>query len=149
VSLEFISGIRTVQAFAAQDLERSRFCDATEASNQSRRIQASIEPVSEGVYHNVHCMLIHGVLIPNGQLQSAELLTFLFYCVSCHLASARWSRVKISTFQGPLSSIKELLRTDNKTYLQNGLVQFSGLQRAIEFVAVDFGYDASTLLTFR
>jgi len=61
-------------------------------------------------------------------------------------ASARWSRVKISTFQGPLSSIKELLRTDNKTYLQNGLVQFSGLQRAIEFVAVDFGYDASTLV---
>jgi len=45
-----------------------------------------------------------------------------------------------------LSIIKELLRTDNKTYLQDGNVQFSRLQRAIEFVDVDFGYDASELV---
>jgi len=75
-------------------------------------------------------------------LQSAELLTFLFVLLRIMpLASARWSQSKDQHFSG-LSSIKELLRTDNKTYLQNGLVQFSGLQRAIEFVAVDFGYDA-------
>jgi len=154
VSLEFISGIRTVQ-FAAQDFERSRFCDAIwilQASNQSRRIQASIEPVSEGVATIMFIgMLILAFGVPNGQLQSAELLTFLFVLRIMPIRrQLDGVRVKISTFQGPLSSIKELLRTDNKTYLQNGLVQFSGLQRAIEFVAVDFGYDVLWCwITFR
>ena len=50
---------------------------------------------------------------------------------------------EFSSFEGSLSNIKELLRTDNKPYLQDGLVQFSKLQRTIEFVDVDFGYDAN------
>jgi len=105
VSLEF-NGIRTVQAFA-QDFERSRF-DANlkllQASNQSRRIQASIEPVSEGVATIMFIgmlILAFGVLIPNGQLQSAELLTFLFVLLRIMpLASARWSQSKDQHFSG-------------------------------------------------
>jgi subfamily B ATP-binding cassette protein MsbA len=150
VSLEFINGIRTVQAFAAQDFERRRFNDANlnllEACEQSRRIQALVEPLSEGVGAVIFIgMLIAAftVLIPNGQLESASLLTYLF--VLLRLMPIRrqldGARVKLNTFQGPLSSVKELLRTNNKPYLQDGKVQFSGLQRAIEFVSVDFGYD--------
>lgn len=155
ISLEFINGIRTVQAFAAQDFERKRFYDANsnllQASNKSRSAQALVEPLSEGVATAMlmgMLIMAFGVLIPNGQLQSAELLTFLF--VLMRLMPIRrqldGARVKISTFQGPLSNIKELLRTDDKTYLRNGKVQFSGLKRAIEFVSVDFGYDASNLV---
>ena len=56
------------------------------------------------------------------------------------------ARAQLSNFQGSLSNIKELLRTDNKTYLQDGLAQFSGLNKAIEFVSVDFGYDPDELV---
>ncbi len=151
VSMEFINGIRTVQAFAAQDFERRRFYDANlkllQAANKSRSAQAIVEPLSEGVATIMlmgMLILAFGVLIPNGQLQSASLLTFLFVLLRMMPIRRQLdgARVKISNFQGPLSNIKELLRTDNKTYLRDGKVQFSGLKRAIDFVSVDFGYNA-------
>jgi ATP-binding cassette, subfamily B, bacterial MsbA len=45
--------------------------------------------------------------------------------------------------QGSTDNIKELLRTDNKKYFQNGRTEFFGLKRSIDLVAVDFGYEAS------
>ncbi len=56
------------------------------------------------------------------------------------------ARVQINNFQGSLSNVRELLRTDNKTYFQDGKVQFSELKRAIDLVAVDFGYDPKELV---
>lgn len=155
VSLEFISGIRTVQAFAAQDFERRRYHAANsqllQTSNKSKTAQALVEPLSEGMATIMlvgMLIMAFAVLIPNGQLQAASLLTFLF--VLLRLMPIRrqldGARVKLSSFQGPLSSIKELLRTDDKPYIQDGKVQFCGLQRAIELVSVDFGYDTSNLV---
>jgi ATP-binding cassette, subfamily B, bacterial MsbA len=152
VTLEYINGIRTVQAFAAYNFERKRFYAANhhllQASNQSRRIQAAVEPLSEGVATTVFIgmiVLTFTVLIPNGQLQSAAFLTFLF--VILRLMPIRRqldvARVKLNTFEGSLSCIRELLRVNDKPYLKDGKVNFSGLQRAVEFVAVDFGYDSS------
>lgn len=152
ISLELINGIRTVQAFSAQEFERKRFDSANfqllQASNNSRKIQALVEPLSEGVATAIlMAMLIvaFNFLIPNGQLHTASLLTFLF--VLLRLMPIRrqldGARVKLGNFQGPVRNIRELLRTDDKTYIQNGVVQFSGLQRAIELVSVDFGYDDS------
>jgi subfamily B ATP-binding cassette protein MsbA len=150
VSLEYINGIRTVHAFAAQAFERKRFNGASlqllQASTKSRAAQALIEPISEGVATTILVgilFLAFVVLIPEQQLHTAQLLTFLFVLmrvmpVRRQLDSAR---AKLSNFQGSLSNVRELLRTDNKTYLKNGKVQFSGLRQAIEFVAVDFGYE--------
>jgi subfamily B ATP-binding cassette protein MsbA len=155
LSLEFINGIRTVQAFAAQDFERRRFYEASEqllkAAIKSVSAMALVEPISEGASTTVlvgMLILAFAILIPNGQLQSASLLTFLFVLLRVgpvvrHLDGAR---AQLSNFQGALSNVKELLRTDNKTYLQDGKVQFSGLKQAIEFVSVDFGYDPADLV---
>jgi subfamily B ATP-binding cassette protein MsbA len=152
VSLEFISGIRTVQAFAAQVFERKRFYDASEqllrAATKSVSTIALIEPLSEGVSTTMligMLILAFVILIQNGYLQPASLLTFLFVLLRTApiVRHINAFRAQLSSFQGSLSNIKELLRTDNKPYLQDGKVQFSGLQRAIEFVDVDFGYDPS------
>jgi len=152
VSLEFINGIRTVQAFAAQDFERERFYRANsrllKSLNKSKSAQALIEPLTEGGTTTLligMLVLAFAVLIPNGQLQPATLLTFIFVLVRLMplVRQVNGTRAKVSTFQGALSNIKELLRTDDKPYLPHGKVQFSGLKRAIEFVSVDFGYDPS------
>jgi len=87
-----------------------------QASNQSRRIQASIEPVSEGVatIMFIGMLILAFVLIPNGQLQSAELLTFLFVLLRIMpIRQLDGVRVKIST-QGPLSSIKSFCELTTK-----------------------------------
>ncbi len=152
VSLEFIHGIRTVQAFAAQDFERRRFGQANsnllQAATKSRSAQALVEPITEGVTTTMligMLILAFAVLIPNRQLQSASLLTFLFVLLRLMplVRQINGARAKLSTFQGSLSNIKALLRTDNKVYLENGKVRFSGLERGIEFVSVDFGYSPS------
>ncbi|MBF2007215.1 heterocyst formation ABC transporter subunit HepA [Chlorogloeopsis fritschii PCC 9212] len=155
ISLEFINGIRTIKSFAAQDFERRRFYDASakllNAATKSVSAMALIEPLSEGASIILlvgMLVLAFAFLIQNGLLESASLLTFLFVLLraSPNVRAIDAARAQFNNYQGALSNIKELLRTDNKIYLQNGKVQFSGLKRAIEFIAVDFGYDPNDLV---
>ncbi len=155
VALEFINGIRTVQAFAAQDFERKRFYAANlqllKTSNQSRAAQALVEPLTEGgatILLVGMLILAFAVLIPNGQLQSASLLTFLFVLMRLMplVRQVNGARSKVSTFQGPLNNVKALLKTGNKPYIRDGKKQFSGLKHGIEFVSVDFSYDTTELV---
>lgn len=155
VSMEFINGIRTTQASAAQEFERQRFDNANfeflKAATKSVAIVALTEPLSEGVATTILVMMIiiaFATLIPNGYLQPASLLTFLFvlFRIMPIRRQLDGARVQLSNFQGSLSNIKELLRTDDKSFFQDGKAQFSGLNRAIEFVSVDFGYKASELV---
>lgn len=155
VVLEFINGVRTVQAFAAQNFERKRFETANlnllEATKKSVSATAVIEPLSEGVATTIlvgMMILAFATLIPSGQLKPAGLLTFLFvlFRLMPNMRQVDSARVQINNFQGSLSNVRELLRTDNKTYFQDGKVQFSELKRAIDLVAVDFGYDPKELV---
>jgi subfamily B ATP-binding cassette protein MsbA len=110
-----------------------------------------IEPLSEGAAVTLLVgllILAFAMMTQNGQLQSAQLLTFLFvlFRSTPTLRQLDGARAQFSNFQGSLNNIKELLRTDDKTYLHDGTVQFSGLKQAIEFVSVDFGYDPAELV---
>jgi subfamily B ATP-binding cassette protein MsbA len=155
VSLEFVNGIRTIQASVAQEFERQRFDKANfnflKAATKAVSIIALTEPLSEGVATTILVLMLilaFATLIPNGYLQPASLLTFLFvlFRVMPIRRQIDGARVQLSSFQGSLSNIKELLRTDDKSYFQNGKTPFTGLKRAIEFVSVDFGYDPSELV---
>ncbi len=155
VSMEFIGGIRTVQAFATQDFERRRFYKATanllSAHTKSTAASSLVQPISEGVSTTILLIMLIvaiTIFVRNGNLEIASLLTFLFVLLRMApvVAQLNGSWSQINSFQGALKNVKELLRTDDKTYLQNGKVPFSGLKRAIEFVSVDFSYDASNLV---
>ncbi|HBL12051.1 MAG TPA: ABC transporter ATP-binding protein [Cyanobacteria bacterium UBA11162] len=155
VALELISGIRTVQAFAAQNFERQRFYKASshllDTEDRSRKLQALIEPLTEGMATAILVgMLLFAFarLIPSGQMQAASLLTFLFvlFRLMPLIRQLNGLRSKLNNFQGSIANIKELLRTDNKPYLTNGTIEFTGLKNGIEFRAVDFGYDSNNLI---
>jgi len=155
VTLEFINGIRTVQAFATQDFERKRFYDASsqlkKAAIKAIAVSTSIEPLAEGGATTIlvgMLILAFTTLIPSGNLKAAALLTFLFvlFRLMPIIRQLNGLRASLSSFHGPLANIKDLLRTDNKTYFQNGKIKFSRLERSIEFRSVDFGYEASELV---
>ena len=155
VSMEFISGIRTVQAFATQDFERQRFYNAAaevmSANTKSVAASSLVQPVTEGVSTTILLILLIVAItffVANGNLQIDSLLTFLFVLLRLAPVVSQMNGIwsQLNSFQGPMSNVKELLRTEDKTYLQNGKVTFPGLKRAIEFVSVDFGYDASDLV---
>jgi subfamily B ATP-binding cassette protein MsbA len=150
VSLEFINGIRTVQAFAAQDYERRRFYDASEqllqAATKSVTAISLVGPLTEGA----SVTLLIGILLlafmtltPSGQLQSAALLGFLFVLFRSTplLRQLNNARGQLSSFQGSLNHVKDLLRTDDKLYIQNGKIAFRELTDAIELCSINFNYN--------
>jgi len=154
-AIEFISGIRTIQSFATQDFERKRYYKASEdfvgASVRIIRLWAMVKPLAEGIATTILIGMIlvafTGVLT-NGPLKVASLLTFLFILVRLVpiIQDVNGTRAVLSSLHGSAENIKELLRTDNKTYFQNGTTEFAGLKNSIEFVDVEFGYDPKDLV---
>ena len=150
ISLEFINGIRTVQASATQDYERKRFYQSSQAmletSMKAATHTALVRPVAEGLATTVLISMIIvaiTIFVANGTLQTASLLTFLFILFRLVPAvhELNGNRAQLSGYGGTIANITDVLRNDNKPYLQDGTHQFAGLKTAIEFVAVDFGYE--------
>lgn len=152
---EFINGIRTVKTFSAQDYERKRHHRANqllvEKMTAAAKQESFIRPLAEGAATTILIFMIivsMAIFVSNEVLQVASLLTFLF--VLFRLVPALQQLVSVfsglNRFQGPIESIQELLRTDNKPYLPDGSRSFPGLKHAIEFVDMDFGYDDDSLV---
>ncbi len=150
ISLEFISGIRTVQASATQDYERKRFYDSSQAmlktSMKAATRSALVRPVAEGLATTVLISMIIvaiTIFVANGTLQTASLLTFLFILFRLVPAvhELNGNRAQLSSYGGTIANLTDVLRSDNKPYLLEGTQPFAGLKTAIEFVAVEFGYD--------
>jgi len=154
-AVEFINGIRTIQAFAAQEFERKRFYESSsrvaESTIKITRLMSSVRPLSESISTAILVSLIilafNGILIGKS-LPVASLLTFFFvlFRLVPTLQDVNGTRVVMSGLQGAAVNVKELLRTDNKEYFPNGHLEFSGLKRAIKLVSVDFGYEPQNLV---
>jgi ATP-binding cassette, subfamily B, bacterial MsbA len=150
-SIEFINGIRTVHAFGTQDFERQRFYKASEnVFNASVKVALAwtlVKPVAEAIATTV---LVSLIIISFTQLTLpvASLLTFFFVLLRAvpSIQDMNGTFAFLSTLKGSVENIKELLRTDNKTYFKNGDITFSSLQRAIDLISVDFGYDPNDLV---
>lgn len=155
IFLEFINGVRTVHAFAAHRFERKRFDksnqDLFEASTKTVSIMSLAGPLVEGVASTVIIVMIVLaviVLVPAGKLQLASLLTFLFvlFRVMPLVKILNASAAGIKNFHGSFEKISQVLRVDDKPYIQNGYLEFPGLEQAIVFNSVDFGYEPSSLV---
>jgi ATP-binding cassette, subfamily B, bacterial MsbA len=152
IAVELINGIRTINAFATQDFERRRFYAASEnvtaKTLKTSILKEQVEPFGEAAATSVLIGMIvvaFVTLIPSGKLQVSALLTFLFvlFRLVPIIRQVNGARAQLSYYEAPLYAVQELLRTDNKPYLENGTRPFQGLQRSIEFIAVDFGYFAT------
>lgn len=154
-AVEFINGIRTVQAFATQDFERRRYykasSDFVSASVKIVSIWTVVKPLAEVVSTVIligMILLAFTGLVTNGSLQVASLLTFFFvlFRLVPMMQDINGGRAALSSLQGSAENIKQLLRTDNKRFFQNGTIEFASLKHSISFLAVDFGYDANNLV---
>ncbi len=155
ISLEFINGVRTVKAFAAQQFERGRFDrsnqDFFDTSVNTVSLMALAGPLVEGIASTIIIIMVIlavTLLVPAGKLQLASLLTFLFilFRILPLIKSLNSSMAGIRNFHGSFEKISQILRTDDKPYLKNGYLKFSGLKHSIVFDSMDFGYESSTLV---
>ena len=154
-AIEFINGIRTIQAFATQDFERKRYYKASSelihASTELSRSWIGIKPFSEGLASTILVGIIilsFAGILKGATLNLASLLTFFFILLRLVpiLQDVNGTRAFLATMQGATDNIKELLRNDNKNYFKNGDIEFPGLKRSIDFGSVDFGYDETSLV---
>ena len=154
-AMEFINGIRTVQAFATQDFERKRFYQATwnlvSTSDKVVKLSAMVKPLAEGLATTLLVSMIiiaFTLFVAKGTLPVGSLLTFFFvlFRLVPILQDINGVRAHLASLQGAVENIKELLRTDNKKYFKNGKTEFLGLNRSIDLVSVDFAYDTSNLI---
>jgi ATP-binding cassette, subfamily B, bacterial MsbA len=149
--LEFINGIRTVQAFGTQDLERERFykssANVVQASQKTIAAWAVVRPLAEGFGTTVLISLII-TSFTTFTLEAAPLLTFFFVLVRAvpGLQDINGTVAFISTLKGSAENIQEVLRTDNKEYFQDGETYFPGLRHSIDLRSVDFGYKGNELV---
>ncbi|WP_341525852.1 heterocyst formation ABC transporter subunit HepA [Nostoc sp. UHCC 0302] len=151
-AIEFINGIRTVHASGTQEFERERYYKASDrvvtSSTKVILIWTMVRPIAEGIATTVlvgMIILAFTNFVINGTLQVASLLTFFFvlFRLVPFVQDINGTRAFLSTLQGSVDNIKNLLRTDDKIYFHNGTVQFQNLKRSIDLVSVDFGYDAN------
>ncbi|MCJ8283721.1 MAG: ABC transporter ATP-binding protein/permease [Rivularia sp. ALOHA_DT_140] len=152
---EFIGGIRTVQAFWTQEFERKRFYRVakkfTSAWLKASTISGILQPLIEALATTILVAMILvavSTLISSGILNVVSLLAFLFALfrllpIIAHMNSS-WGLIAMNS--GALGAVEEILRTDNKDYLLNGIKEFPGLKQTIELVNVDFGYEKNQIV---
>lgn len=149
-ALSFINGIRTVHASGTQQLERQRYYAAARKIHDSQiaviKFSALVKPLIEGLGVTLLVGMVivsYSLLISTGRLKAAELLTFLFVLIRTTplVSSLNGTRVGFISSQGALNAVSELLNREDKPYFKDGQRNFEGLQRSIDFVAVDFAYN--------
>ena len=150
VAIQFINGIRTVKGSATEEFERKRFYqssdDVIKAEDKVAFISALVQPLAEGAASTILIFMVilaFNLFISKGNLQTSSLLTFMFvlFRMMPLVSQVNGARENLSRFQGSINNIKDLLKTDDKTYLNNGNLKFSGLKSKISLLSVDFAYE--------
>lgn len=149
IAIEFINGIRTVHASGTQELERQRYYKASNqivsSSTKVILIWTLVKPIAESAATTVligMIILAFSSFVVNGTLQVSSLLTFFFvlFRLVPFIQDINGTRAFLNTLQGSADNIKNLLKREDKTYFQNGTIEFTGLKRSIDLVSVNFGY---------
>ncbi len=148
---EFINGIRTVHASGTQDFERQRFYGVSgqllNASIKVAKAWTLVKPIASAIATTA----IIGLIILSFTvftLPVASLLTFFFVLMRVvpSIQDINGTVAFLSTLNGSLDNVKQLLESDNQGYFQNGSAEFTNLNRSIDVVSVDFGYEPSNLV---
>jgi len=152
---ELIDGIRTVTLYNQQPYEYERLETATEKlatkTLDTAKRSLLVRPMSQGIVSTVLMVILFlavWLYVLPGKLDIAFLLTFLFAlfrmmpCVdNLNNQRGEWARSRAG-----LENIADLLRRDDKPYLDEGTRSAPPLQDAIVFDDVDFAYEPGALV---
>jgi subfamily B ATP-binding cassette protein MsbA len=133
--LELIEGIRTIHAFSTQEFERKRYYQASEKIVNTWKsvywISLIVKPLAESISTLILISMII-VALTTGLMKVSALLTFFFVLFRIIPMTQDLNGVVafLSTQAGAVENIKELLKTDDKIYFQNGALRFPGFKRS-------------------
>lgn len=155
ISIQFINGIRTIKGSATENFERRRFSEASndviKTEDRVASISSLVYPLADAIASTILILMVviaFNLFISQDNLQTSSLLTFMFvlFRMMPLVAQVNSMRENFSRFQGSIDNIKQLLRSEDKPYLKNGVLKFKGLEQEISFVSVDFSYETNNLV---
>ena len=154
-AIQFINGIRTVKGSATEDFERKRFyrtsTEVLKAEDRVAFISSLVKPLADSLASTILIGMVivaFHFFISRGDLQTSSLLAFMFvlFRMMPLVSEVNGARENFSRFQGSVNDIQELLRSDDKPYLNNGNLKFKGLKQEISFSGVNFAYEPNNLI---
>ncbi|NJK35656.1 MAG: ABC transporter ATP-binding protein [Oscillatoriales cyanobacterium SM2_2_1] len=155
VVLEFLTGVRTIQAFATQERERRRYYAASEgmmmAQHRLTRLSNATKPMAEALSTAV---LVGMILISfsgaGGAVSSPALLTFFFVLLRMlpNVQDMIGTVTRLSALRGTLDVITAMLSPEGKPYYPDGTMEFPGLQGSIHFESVSFSYGGDQMVLY-
>lgn len=146
---EFLSGVRTVVAYNAQDFERDRMYKGAERSADAviatAKRKGALHPITQGLISTIIIVMVVWAVqsfVLAGDLNIAFILTFLFalFRMTPLVNRLNTQRGLLAETQAALESVADLLNTENKPYLSEGDHPAPPLREEIRFENVDFAY---------
>ncbi len=149
--LEFLDGIRVVHAFCTQQFEQERYFEASANIVKSWRRVYWISLIVKPLADSISTMILVGIIcvaVVIDLMPISNLLTFFFvlFRLVPMIQDVNGVLAFLNTQAGAVENIKDLLNPENKAYFKNGYLKFSGIQKAIDIQAVNFGYEPNHLV---
>ena len=145
---EAISGVRVVQSFTAEDVERGRYGQGVEASFQAALRRIRLSSSLAGIMTFLSFGSLAGVLwyggrqVLGGELTPGKLVSFLFYALQVGLGVGGLTGVfsQVQEALGASSRLFELLDTRSDLPLPEVPTPLGRLSGRVRFENVSFGY---------
>jgi subfamily B ATP-binding cassette protein MsbA len=138
--------MRTIRIFNREHAEERRFRQESEAL---RRLYVKLEfmvaalpPVVEFLYVPVFLVVLAYAHLQSIGVPSMLAFLVLLYRMQPQLKRLEQSRVALASSAAAVTEVADLLKRDDKPYLENGSRIFQGLHSRIEFDNVGFRYGA-------
>lgn len=149
--LEFLDGIRVVHAFCTQQFEQQRYFEASANIVKSWRRVYWISLIVKPLADSISTLILVGIIcvaVVVDLMPISNLLTFFFvlFRLVPMIQDVNGVLAFLNTQAGAVENIKDLLKSENKAYFKNGYLKFSGIQKAIDIEAVNFGYEPNHLV---
>jgi ATP-binding cassette, subfamily B, bacterial MsbA len=150
---EVLSGIRLIKSTGQEDVEYrhlSKLVDANERAFFLTQTNFGLVPIVNEILGIaiVLVVVIVGKSLLLGQVDSlaSMLLTYLLvlFRLLPFVTSLNTQRTVFSNDLPSVKIISDFLRRDNKPFMQNGAVRFTGLQNLIQFDKITFSYPGTS-----
>ena len=143
-TLELLAAMRTIRIFNREQAEEKRF---RQASETLRRLYVKLEvmiqalpPVVEFLYLPVFLVVFAYAYLQGIGVPSMVAFVVLLYRMQPQLKRLEQARVGLASSAAGVTEVADLLRKDDKPYLESGTRMFGGLESGIEFENVTFRY---------
>jgi ATP-binding cassette, subfamily B, bacterial MsbA len=142
---EGLGGMRVIRSFGREAYEQARFDRVSEKVRNTffklDILSNTVSPMSETLSAGL-LLLILVVALNQSQVTLPTLLTFVFilYRLQPKVKQIDASRVGLISLMSSVEDVNQLLDRSDKPYLSSGQTPFEGLQHAIAFECVNFGY---------